>query len=179
MKFDETQTHKNLMNAYNGESKASTKYRIYAAKAREEGYEQIGNIFDETSGNEKEHAEIWMKLLNGGEIPSTLDNLKESVSGEHYEWTKMYRAYADTARQEGYPQIADLFEGVTRIEHHHDKRYEKLIRDIETNTVFCKPEEHIWICLNCGNLIWGECAPGICPVCRYPQGYYQLCCENY
>lgn len=179
MGFEQSQTYKNLMSAFDGESKASTKYRIYAMKAREDGYEQIGNIFDETAGNEREHAEIWMKLLHGGEIPPTLENLKEAVIGEHYEWTKMYRDYANTARKEGYTQIADLFEGVAKIENHHDGRYEKLIRNIETDTVFCKPEEYVWICLNCGNLIWGECAPEICPVCRYPQGYYQLYCENY
>lgn len=179
MRFEESETYKNLKSAFSGETSASTKYRIYAAKAREDGYEQIGNIFDETSGNEQEHAEIWMKILHGGEVPPTLDNLKDAASGEHYESTTMYRDYAATARKEGYPEVANLFEGVAAIEHNHNQRYQKLIENIETDTVFCKPEKHVWICLNCGNLVLAECAPEICPVCQYPQGYYELYCENY
>jgi Rubrerythrin len=177
--FEQSQTYKNVKSAFDGETRASTKYRIYATKAREDGYEQIGNIFDETAGNEREHAEIWMKLLHGGEIPSTLENLEDASSGEHYEWETMYRNYADTARKEGFPHIAELFDGVANIEYNHDRRYDKLIENIERGTVFCKREEYVWICLNCGNLIFGKCAPEICPVCGYPQGYYQLFCENY
>lgn len=179
MRFEQSNTYKNLKSAFEGETKASGKYAIYARKAWEDGYQQIGNIFDETSGNEREHAEIWLKLLNGGELPSTLENLKEAIPGEHYEWKSMYPEYAEAARQEGYFEIADLFQGVADIENHHDGRFEKLARNIEAGMVFCKNRETVWICLNCGNLIWNECAPEVCPVCAYPQGYYQVNCENY
>ena len=179
MDLKQSQTYQNLKKAYDGERIASTKYAIYGSKAREDGYEQIGNIFDETSKNEREHAEIWLKQLEGGEIPSTLDNLKESIPGEHYEWTSMYKGYADTARKEGFDHIAELFDGVAGIEYNHDNRFEKLAKNIETGEVFCKDQRMVWICTNCGNLVWDECAPKICPVCGYPQGYYQLCCINY
>ena len=179
MNFEQSETYRNLKKAFQGETSASGKYAIYARKAWEEGYEQIGDIFDETSGNEREHAEIWLKALNGGEVPSTLENLKEASSGESYEWKDMYREYAETARREGFLDIADLFEGVRSIEHHHDERFEKLARNIEQGTVFCKARETVWVCLNCGNLIWDKCAPAICPVCSYPKGYYQINCDNY
>lgn len=179
MDFKQSQTYQNLKNAYDGERMASTKYAIYGSKAREDGYEQIGNIFDETSRNEREHAEIWLKQLDGGDIPSTLDNLKEAIQGEHYEWTSMYKEYADIARKEGFNQIADLFDGVAHIEYSHDNRFESLANNIKTDKVFCKDQSMVWICTNCGNLFWGECAPQICPVCGYPQAYYQLYCNNY
>jgi Rubrerythrin len=179
MDFQDTQTYKNLQHAFEGELKASTKYRIYGDKAREDGFEQIGNIFDETSGNEQEHAEIWFKILHGGEMPSTLENLKDAYEGEQYEWTKMYRDFALTARQEGLNKIADLFEGVAGIERHHDGRYEQLASNIETGKVFCKSNETVWVCLNCGNLYWGKCAPKRCPVCDFPQGFYELNCDNF
>ncbi len=177
--FSESNTYKNLQAAFDGETKASTKYAIYGRKAKEDGYEQIGNIFNETSGNEREHAEIWLRLLNGGELPSTPENLKESFSGENYEWTTMYIGFAQEARREGYPEIAELFEGVAAIERHHDSRFRKLASNIMNSTVFCKNSNVLWICLNCGNLYYGECAPEPCPVCGYPQGYYQLNCNNY
>lgn len=179
MDFKDSTTYKNLMNAFDGESKASTKYRIFASKARDDGFEQIGDIFDETSQNEQEHAEIWYKLLNGGEVPSTVENLKGAIGGETFEWTKMYKDYAETARAEGYNSIADLFEGVGNIERNHDRRYAILTRNIETGKVFCKNNEEIWICLNCGNLYRGKCAPEHCPVCGFPQGYYELYAENF
>lgn len=179
MDFEHSRTYANLKKAFQGETSASGKYAIYARKAWEEGYQQIGNIFEATSGNEREHAEIWLKAMKGGEVPSTLDNLKDAVSGESYEWHEMYRDFAETARQEGYPGLADLFEGVRAIEHSHDERFSKLIRNIETDTVFCKPREVLWVCLNCGNLIWDTCAPEVCPVCCYPRGYYELFCANY
>jgi rubrerythrin len=177
--FKESNTYKNLQAAFNGETKASTKYAIYGRKAYEEGYMQIGNIFEETSGNEREHAEIWMKLMEGGEVPSTLENLKDAYSGENYEWTQMYVNYAEEAEKEGYPEIADLFAGVAAIERHHDARYRKLAQNIINDQVFCKRTNTLWVCLNCGNLYYGECAPEVCPVCGYPQGYYQVNCENY
>ncbi|WP_312649338.1 rubrerythrin family protein [Aminipila sp.] len=179
MDFKQSKTYQNLKNAYDGERKASTKYAIYGSKAREDGYEQIGNIFDETSSNEREHAEIWLKQLNGGEIPSTLDNLKESITGENYEWTTMYREFAETARKEGFNQIAELFDGVASIEYNHDNRFKQLIYNIENDQVFCKEQSMVWVCLNCGNLYWDECAPEFCPVCGYPQAFYQLNCNNY
>lgn len=179
MNFQQSETYKNLKKAFQGETSASGKYAIYAAKAREDGYEQIGDIFDETSGNEKEHAEIWLRLLNEGEVPSTLENLREAAGGEDYEWTEMYRNYAETAKKEGHFDIAELFLGVANIEYHHDKRFERLAKNIEDGTVFCKPRENVWICLNCGNMILDKCAPRVCPVCDYPRGYYQVYCENY
>jgi len=179
MNFTNSQTYKNLQNAYEGELKAGSKYVIYGAKAREDGYEQIGNIFDETSHNEREHAELWLKILNYGQMPSTLENLRDATTGEHYEWTKMYKNYAETARKEGFSQIANLFEGVGCIEKNHEERFDKLARNIETDKVFCKECEMTWICLNCSNSYKGKCAPKKCPVCGYPQGYYELLCENY
>lgn len=179
MEFKESKTYKNLQKAYEGELKASTRYHIYGEKARDDGFEQIGDIFMETSHNEKEHAEIWLKLLNGGKIPSTLENLKEAAKGENYEWTTMYKQFADTAREEGFNKIADLFEGVARIENNHDGRFETLAWNIESDRVFCRENEAVWICTNCGNLTWAECAPKVCPVCGYPQGYYELYCEAF
>lgn len=179
MEFKDSQTYKNLNMALDGEKKASTTYAIYGKQAREEGYIQIGNIFDETSGNEREHAEIWLRALNGGEVPDTLTNLQNSANAENYEWTTMYRDYAKVAREEGYEDIAKLFDGVGLIEKHHDYRFKKLAENIENQRVFCKKDETVWICTNCGNVYWGDCAPTICPVCAYPQGYYQINCENY
>jgi rubrerythrin len=179
MDFRESKTFNNLQHALEGELKASTKYSIYGSKAREDGFEQIGDIFDETSHNEKEHAEIWMKIMNNGEIPDTLDNLKDAYSGETYEWTKMYREYAQEAAVEGYQDIADLFEGVAGIERHHDFRFRELAKNIETGEVFCKKNEHLWICMNCGNIIRGKCAPEVCPVCGFPQAYYKLLDDNF
>lgn len=178
-KFRRSNTYKNLKAAFDGESKASTKYAIYGRKAKEDGYEQIGNIFEETSGNEREHAEIWLKLLKGGEVPSTEENLKDAYSGETYEWTTMYVGFAEEAMREGFPEIAHLFQGVAGIERHHDARFRRLEKNILEDKVFFKNSNVVWICLNCGNLIYGECAPEICPVCGYPQGYYQLNCENH
>jgi len=177
--FKKSNTYNNLQKAFAGETSASGKYAIFGFKAKEDGYEQIGNIFFETSGNEREHAEIWYKILNGGEIPCTLDNLKNAYGGEYFEWTEMYMNYAKEAKKEGYYDIAKLFEGVANIERHHDARFRKLADNIIDNEVFCKKEKMVWVCLNCGNLVYDQCAPEVCPVCDYPQGYYQLNCENY
>lgn len=179
MEFRESETYHNLQAAYHGELMASAKYDLYGEKAYEDEYQQIGNIFKETSKNEREHAEIWLKKLSGGEVPSTYDNLKEAAAGENHEWTSMYPGYAETAVREGYPEIADLFIQVARIENNHDGRFETLAWNIESNQVFCREHEAVWICENCGNLVWANCAPEICPVCGYPQGYYQLYCEPF
>ncbi|BCN30652.1 rubrerythrin family protein [Anaeromicropila herbilytica] len=179
MNFQDSETYKNLLKALEGEMKASTKYRIYGNKAREDGYEQIADIFNETSGNEQEHAEIWMKVLDGGELQDTYENLKDAMAGEHYEWTQMYKKFAEIAMREGYTEISKLFASVGNIEKHHDYRYERLANNIKTDTVFCKPQKTIWICMKCGNLIYDECAPEECPVCGHLQGYYKMNCENY
>jgi len=179
MDFKNSKTFANLQNALEGELKASTKYEIYGLKAREDGFEQIGNIFDETSQNEREHGEIWLKILNNGEVPYTLDNLEDSYGGETHEWTNMYPDYAREARVEGYNDIAALFEGVANIERHHDYRFRVLANNIETGEVFCKKVEVLWICLNCGNIVSGRCAPKECPVCGYPQAFYELYNDNF
>jgi rubrerythrin len=177
--FNESQTFKNLNSALEGEKKASTTYRIYAQKAKDEDYMQIGEIFDETAGNEREHAEIWLKILNDGEVPDTLTNLQKAAAAENYEWTTMYKEFAKVAREEGYEDIATLFDSVGLIEKHHDYRFKRLAENMENGRVFCKDKESVWICMNCGNVYWGDCAPNICPVCAYPQGYYKINCENY
>ena len=179
MDFKSSKTYENLQKNYKEESKTSTKYRIYGKKAKEDGYQQIGQIYDETSANEQEHAEIWFELIHESKEPTTYDNLVDAYQGEYYEWTQMYQEYADIAMQEGYVEIAQLFHGVARIEQHHDYRFEKLANNIQKGTVFCKDENEIWICMNCGNVYFGKCAPEICPVCGYLQGYYEINCENY
>lgn len=179
MEFQDSQTYQNLLKALDGEKIASTTYQIYAQKAREQGYIQISDIFLETSGNEREHAVTWTKMLNDGEIPDTLTNLKSAAEIENYEWTTMYKEYARVAKEEGYEEIANLFEGVGLIEKHHDYRFSRLASNVENGKVFCKDKESVWICINCGNVYWGDCAPEICPICFYPQGYYEINCENY
>lgn len=179
MDFKDSQTYRNLQAAFAGEMTASSKYRIYGQKAKEDGFQQIGDVFMETAHNEQEHGEIWLKLLHGGEVPPTLDNLKDAASGENHEWTSMYPGYAETARREGFQQIAELFDGVAKIENNHDGRFETLAYNIHSGQVFCREFEAVWICLNCGNLIWANCAPQKCPVCGYPQAYYALYCEPF
>lgn len=179
MEFQRSKTYANLMKAYEGELKASAKYHIYGKQAKKEGFEQISNIFQETSGNESEHAEIWLEFLDGNNERDTYHNLKDAASGEKHEWTSMYRGFAETAEKEGYSEIARLFRGVADIERHHDYRFEQLAENIRRDEVFCKRTEVVWICLNCGNIYHGKCAPENCPVCGYPRGYYELNCENY
>lgn len=173
MEFKDSQTYKNLQKAYDGERMASTKYRIYADKAREDGYVDIGNTFDEAAGNEKEHGEVFLKKLNDGKVPDTLENLEEAYAGEVEEWTTLYPEFAKVAEAEGYPEIAKLFEAVGKIERHHDFHFEKLAEEIPDNGVFCKGTKTVWICMNCGNLYYGDCAPEKCLVCGYPQGYFK------
>lgn len=178
--FAESQTYQNLLNAFNRELLFGSKYQIYGDQARREDYQQIGNIFDETSGNEKQHAEIWLKfILQSDELPSTLTNLQESAAQENFEGTDLYIRYAEIAREEGYTDIANMFEGIAVIERHHYFRFNQLSQNIQNNQVFCKQSSTVWICMVCGNLVWSECAPEICPICKFPQGFYELNCENY
>ena len=174
-----TKTEKNLMEAFAGESQARNKYTYFASKARKDGYEQIGAIFEETAGNEKEHAKIWFKLLCGGDLPSTPENLKAAAAGEHGEWTEMYKRMADDARQEGFNDIAHLFDSVGKIEKEHEDRYLKLLKNIEDGSVFAKKEKSVWICRNCGHIVDNLTAPQKCPVCAHPQAYFELRLINY
>ena len=156
MELKGSKTEANLMAAFAGESQARNKYTYYASKAKKEGYEQIAEIFEETANNEKEHAKLWFKELHNGEVPSTLENLKDAASGENYEWTEMYKEFAETARAEGFDNIAKLFESVGEIEKHHEERYMKLVGNIENNLVFERGEEKVWICRNCGHIYKGK-----------------------
>jgi len=174
-----TKTEKNLMDAFAGESQARNKYTYFAGKARKEGYEQIAAIFEETAGNEKEHAKLWFKLLCGGDVPGTAENLKAAASGENEEWTDMYKRMANEAREEGFTDIAVLFDYVGAIEKEHEERYLKLPKNIEENTMFAKKEKSVWICRNCGHIVDNLNAPHACPVCTHPQAYFELRAVNF
>ena len=179
MELKGSKTEKNLMIAFSGESEARNKYTFYASKARKDGYEQIASIFEETANNEKEHAKLWFKALNNGDIPSTFDNLKDAANGENYEWTQMYKSFAEVAKEEGFDDIAKLFEMVADIEKHHEERYLKLVDNIEEDKVFHKSEEVIWICRNCGHIYYGKDALKVCPVCKHPESFMELKNTNY
>lgn len=174
-----TKTEQNLMTAFAGESQARNKYSYYASKAKKDGYEQIAAIFEETANNEKEHAKLWFKELHGGEVPSTLENLKDAAAGENYEWTDMYDEFAKTAREEGFEHLAFLFEEVGKIEREHEERYRKLIENIEGGLVFSKEGDKIWKCRNCGHIVIGKEVPEVCPVCNHSQAYFEIKAENY
>jgi len=174
-----TKTEKNLMDAFAGESQARNKYTYFASKAKAEGYEQIAAIFEETAVNEKEHAKIWFKLLCGGDVPATKENLKAAAAGEHEEWTEMYKRMAAEAREEGFNDIAFLFESVGKIEKDHEERYLKLLKNLEDGAVFAKKEKSVWICRNCGFIVDNEKAPQKCAVCAHPQAYFELRVINY
>lgn len=174
-----TKTEKNLMEAFAGESQARNKYTYYASKAKKDGYVQIGNIFEETANNEKEHAKIWFKLLHDGSVADTITNLKDAASGENFEWTDMYARMAKEAKEEGFDDIAFLFEQVAKIEKEHEERYRKLLANIEGGLVFSRDGDMIWQCSNCGHIVVGKNAPEICPVCKHPQSYFQIKAENY
>ena len=174
-----TKTEKNLMEAFAGESQARNKYTYFASKAKKEGYEQIAAIFQETADNEKEHAKIWFKLLNGGDVPTTTDNLKAAADGENFEWTDMYERMAKEAREEGFDRIAYLFEAVGKIEKEHEERYRKLLENVEGDLVFSKDGDKIWKCRNCGHICIGKEAPEVCPVCNHPKAYFEVKAENY
>jgi len=169
-----TKTEKNLMEAFAGESQARNKYTYFATKARKEGYEQVASIFEETANNEREHAKLWFKLLNGGDVHSTLDNLRSSIAGEHIECTTMYKRMAAEAREEGFTDIAFLFDAVGAIEKEHEEHYIRLLKCIEDNTVFTKKDKTVWVCRNCGHTVSSESAPEMCPVCAHPQAYFEL-----
>ena len=178
MELKGSKTEENLLAAFAGESQARNKYTYYASKARKEGYVQIANIFEETAANEKEHAKIWFKLLKGG-IGTTAENLADAAAGENYEWTDMYATFAKEAREEGFDEIATLFEGVAAIEKEHEERYKKLLENVEKGLVFSKDGDTIWQCSNCGHICIGKQAPEVCPVCAHPQSYFQVKAENY
>ena len=168
-----TKTEENLKTAFAGEAQAATKYAYYASQAKKEGYNQIADFFAETSGNEKEHAKLWFKALHDG-MPGTIENLKDAADGENYEWTDMYAGFARTAEDEGFPRRAYLFKAVAAIENGHEKRYRKLLENIENGLVFQREEEQVWICANCGHVVMAKCAPEKCPVCDHPKAYFQI-----
>lgn len=179
MELKGSQTEKNLMTAFAGESQARNKYTYYASQAKKDGYEQIAAIFEETASNEKEHAKLWFKLLNGGKVPSTMDNLKDAAEGENYEWTDMYKSFSETAKEEGFDDIAELFRMVGDIEKHHEERYLTLLKKVEDNLVFETEEETIWICRNCGHVYRSKEALEVCPVCKHGKAYQEKRATNY
>lgn len=174
-----TKTEKNLEEAFAGESMARNKYTYFASKARKDGYEQIAAIFEETAGNEKEHAKLWFKYLNGGEISDTMTNLEAAAAGENYEWTNMYDRMAREAEEEGFPEIAFKMRGVAAIEKHHEERYRRLLENIREGIVFSRDGDRMWLCRNCGHIHFGKKAPEICPVCNHPQSFFEINPENY
>ena len=176
-KYAGTQTEKNLMAAFSGESEARNKYTYFASKAKKEGFEQISALFLKTADNEKEHAKLWFKELDG--IGSTAENLLSAAQGENYEWTDMYAGFAETAEKEGFPELAAKFRLVAEIERHHEERYRALLKNVETAEVFKKCSVKVWECRNCGHLVTGTAAPEICPTCAHPQSFFEIHAENY
>ena len=176
-KYTGTQTEKNLMAAFAGESEARNKYTYFASKAKKEGFEQISALFLKTADNEKEHAKMWFKELEG--IGSTKENLEVAANGENYEWTDMYEGFAKTAETEGFPELAAKFRGVAAIEKRHEERYRALLKNVEMQQVFEKSEVKIWECRNCGHIVVGTKAPEVCPVCAHPRSYFEISAENY
>ena len=179
MELKGTKTEKNLMEAFKGESQARNKYDYYASQARKDGYEQIAEIFEETAKNEKEHAKLWFKYLHEGIIPDTKTNLKDAANGENYEWTTMYEEFAKTAKEEGFDELAYLFDAVGKIEKEHEERYLKLLENVKDGKVFEAGEVKIWKCRNCGHIVVGTKAPEVCPVCSHPKAYFEIKAENY
>ncbi|MBQ8793255.1 MAG: rubrerythrin family protein [Clostridia bacterium] len=176
-KYSGTQTEKNLMEAFSGESQARNKYTYFASKAKKEGFEQIAALFQKTADNEKEHAKIWFKELNG--LGDTAENLLNAAEGENYEWTDMYAGFAETADAEGFPELAAKFRMVAAIEKHHEERYRALLNNVETAQVFERSEVKVWECRNCGHIVVGTKAPEMCPVCAHPKAYFEIHAENY
>ena len=177
MELKGSKTEQNLLEAFAGESMARNKYSYFASKAKKEGYQQIGAIFEQTANNEKEHAKMWFKLL--GELGDTAANLAAAAAGENYEWTDMYDRMAQEAEEEGFTEIAAKFRMVAEIERHHEERYRKLLKNIEDEVVFSKDGDAVWVCRNCGHIVVGKKAPEMCPVCAHPQAYFELRSENY
>ena len=174
-----TKTEKNLQEAFAGESMARNKYSYWASKAKKDGYQQIAAIFEETAANEKEHAKMWFKLLEGGQIKSTEENLTAAAEGENFEWTNMYERMAKEAEEEGFTEIAEKFRGVAAIEKAHEERYLKLLKNVKEGLVFSRDEDKIWQCRNCGHIVIGKLAPEECPICNHPQSYFEIKAENY
>lgn len=179
MELKGSKTEKNLLEAFAGESMARNKYTYYASKAKKDGFVQIAKLFEETAGNEQEHAKIWFKLLHEGEIPTTAANLLDAAQGENYEWTDMYEGFAKTAEEEGFIVLAAKFRLVAAIEKRHEERYRALLKNVETAQVFEKSEVKVWECRNCGHIVVGTQAPEICPTCAHPQAYFEVHAENY
>ena len=177
--FETSQTKKNLEAAFAGESQAHTKYQYFASRAKKDGFQQIAEIFTETSINEKEHAKLWFKYLHGGEVPDTLSNLLAAAAGENFEWTDMYADFAETAKAEGFTEIAAKFKMVGAIEKAHEERYRKLAASVEAGDVFSREGVKVWKCRNCGHLHVGDKAPQMCPVCNHPQSYFEEQALNY
>ena len=176
-KYSGTQTEKNLMAAFSGESEARNKYTYFASKAKKEGFEQIAALFQKTADNEKEHAKMWFKELNG--LGDTAENLLSAAEGENYEWTDMYAGFAETAEKEGFSELAAKFRMVAAIEKHHEERYRALLNNVETAKVFERSEVKVWECRNCGHIVTGTKAPEMCPVCAHPKAYFEIHAENY
>ena len=174
-----TKTEQNLKDAFAGESQARNKYTYYASQAKKDGYEQIASIFEETANNEKEHAKLWFKALNGGSVPTTLVNLLDAAAGEHGEWTEMYVRMAKEAKEEGFDELAYQFAAVGEIEKRHEERYKKLAELVKNGTVFNKTDKKVWICRNCGHIYVGDTAPEMCPVCKHPKSYFQVLNEEF
>lgn len=174
-----TKTERNLQEAFAGESMARNKYTYFASKARKDGYEQIAALFEETAHNEREHAKLWFKLLNGGEISDTMTNLHEAAEGENYEWTDMYDRMAQEAEEEGFIEIAARMRGVAAVEKAHEERYRRLLANIEEGIVFSREGDTVWQCRNCGHIVIGKKAPEVCPVCDHAQSYFEIKAENY
>ena len=174
-----TKTEKNLMEAFAGESMARNKYSYFASRAKKDGYEQIAALFEETAANEKEHAKLWFKYLEGGAVQDTMTNLKAAAEGENYEWTDMYDRMAKEAEEEGFTEIAARMRGVAEVERHHEERYLKLLKNIEEGIVFSREGDTIWKCRNCGHIVVGKKAPEICPVCAHAQSYFEISAQNY
>ena len=179
MELKGSKTEQNLMAAFAGESQARNKYTYYASKAKKDGYEQLAAIFEETANNEKEHAKLWFKELHGGAVPSTEENLLDAANGENYEWTEMYKEFAEVAKEEGFTRIAKLFEMVGEIEKEHEQRYLTLLQNIKDERVFKKDAKKIWVCRNCGHVYEGEEALEVCPVCAHPKSFMEVKADNY
>lgn len=179
MELKGSKTEENLKTAFAGESQARNKYTYYASKAKKDGYEQIAAIFEETANNEKEHAKLWFKELNGGDIPATEANLQDAANGENFEWTEMYKEFAEVAKEEGFDRIAKLFEQVGAIEKEHEERYLKLLANVKDDKVFHKDGEKMWICRNCGHVYIGTDALEVCPVCAHPKSFMEVRADNY
>lgn len=179
MELKGSKTEANLRAAFSGESEARNKYTFFASKAKKDGYVQIAEIFEETANNEKEHAKLWYKILNGGELSDTMSNLENASDSENYEWTDMYATFAKEAREEGFNDIAILFEGVAKVEKEHEERYRKLLKNVKEGLVFSRDNDMIWECANCGHIHVGKKAPAVCPVCAHPQAYFKIKAQNY